>query len=287
MPRLLRALFAGLLAMLPAACNIYSDEELEPLSLQAYEEATKETNGVVTSGKDYEMVQRVAKRIAAVAGEPNFPWQARLLKADDIPNAFCLPNGRIAIYTGILPITQTEDGLAIVMGHEVAHATLRHGAQRMTQSTYTQAAMSAVQTGLGMAQLGEEAKAGVMATLGMGAQVGVLLPFSRSHESEADVEGLRYAIRAGYDPEQAPPLWERMAKLGSGDTPSWLSTHPDPLERAKKLREMIPILREQEKNWQPPATTPAPSPTPPPAGTTPAPGGGTGPIKRVPAGTGK
>jgi metalloendopeptidase OMA1, mitochondrial len=284
MPRLLRALFAGLLAMLPAACNIYSDEELEPLSLQAYEEATKEANGVITSGKDYEMVQRVAQKIAAVAGEPNFPWQARLLKADDIPNAFCLPNGRIAIYTGILPITQNEDGLAIVMGHEVAHATKRHGAQRMTQSTYTQAAMSVAQAGMSMVQLGEETKAGVMATLGMGAQVGMLLPFSRDHEREADIEGLRFAIRAGYDPEQAPPLWERMAKLGSGNTPSWLSTHPDPLERAQKLREMIPILREEEKNWQPPAAT---APTPPPAGNAPAPGSGSGPIKKVPAPTGK
>jgi predicted Zn-dependent protease len=284
MPRLLRALFAGLLAMLPAACNIYSDDELEPLSLQAYEEATKETKGVVTSGRDYEMVQRVAKKIAAASGETKFPWEARLLRADDIPNAFCLPNGRIAIYTGILPITQNEDGLAIVMGHEVAHAILRHGGKRMTQGTITQAGMSAVQAGLGIVQMGDEAKAGVMAALGMGAQVGVLLPFSREHESEADLEGLRYAIRAGYDPDQAPPLWERMAKLGSGDTPSWLSTHPDPLERAKKLREMIPILREQEKNWQPPA---APAPTPPPAGTAPTPGGGTGPIKKAPAPTGK
>ncbi|MCU0864989.1 MAG: M48 family metallopeptidase [Planctomycetes bacterium] len=284
MPRLLRALFAGLLAMLPAACNISSDDELEPLRLQAYEEATKETKGIVDSGRDYEMVQRVAKKIAAASGETKFPWEARLLRADDIPNAFCLPNGRIAIYTGILPITQNEDGLAIVMGHEVAHAILRHGGKRMTQGTITQAGMSAVQAGLGIVQMGDEAKAGVMAALGMGAQVGVLLPFSREHESEADLEGLRYAIRAGYDPDQAPPLWERMAKLGSGDTPSWLSTHPDPLERAKKLREMIPILREQEKNWQPPA---APAPTPPPAGTAPTPGGGTGPIKKAPAPTGK
>ena len=287
MPRLLRALFAGLLAMLPAACgnlNFYTDEELEPLSLQAYEEATKETKGVIDSGPDYEMVQRVAKKIAAASGETQFPWQARLLRADDIPNAFCLPNGRIAIYTGILPITKNEDGLAIVMGHEVAHAILRHGGKRMTQGTITQAGMSAVQAGLGIVQMGEEAKAGVMAALGMGAQVGVLLPFSREHESEADVEGLRYAIRAGYRAEEAPLLWERMAALGGGDTPSWLSTHPAPLDRAAKLKEMIPVIREQEKNWQPPATT---TPAPPPAGTAPAPGGGTGPIKRVPAGTGK
>jgi metalloendopeptidase OMA1, mitochondrial len=251
MPRLLRALFAGLLAMLPAACNIYSDEELEPLSLQAYEEATKETKGIVDSGRDYEMVQRVAKRIAAVAGEPNFPWQARLLRADDIPNAFCLPNGRIAIYTGILPITQNESALAVVMGHEVAHAVLRHGGKRMTQGMLTGAGLQAVQAGLGMSQMGEEAKSGVMAVLGATSQVGLILPFSRSHETEADVLGLRYAIRAGYDPNEAPKLWERMAKLGGSDTPQWLSTHPASEARAENLRTLIPKLQAEEANWKP------------------------------------
>ena len=235
----LRPAFAAVLALLAAACgnlNIYSDDDLEPLSLQAYEEATKETGGAITSGPQFEMVQRVAKKIAAASGETKFKWEARLLKADDVPNAFCLPNGRIAIYTGILPVTQSEAGLAVVMGHEVAHAILRHGGKRMTQGTFAEI---------------------TMAVLGMGAQVGVLLPYSRDHESEADIEGLRYAIRAGYDPNEAPKLWERMAQLGGGDTPEWLSTHPASEARAKKLREMIPVLVEQEKGWQAPA--PAPS----------------------------
>ena len=271
----LRAVCLFLLACLPAACanlNFYSDEELEPLSLQAYDEATKETNGLVTSGKDYEMVQRVARKIAEASEETGFKWEARLLKADDIPNAFCLPNGRIAIYTGILPVTQNEDALAIVMGHEVAHAILRHGGKRMTQGMLSQGTLTAVQAGLGMAEMSEEAKTGVMAVLGVGAQVGFTLRYSREHESEADVEGLRYAIRAGYKPEEAPLLWERMAKLGGGDTPSWLSTHPASLDRAATLRELTPQLKEQEKNWKPkgtpqlvttPATKPAPAaPTP-------------------------
>ncbi len=143
MPRFLRPFLALLLGLLPAGCanlNLYSDAELEPLSLQSYDEVTNE-HGLVTAGKDYEMVQRVAKKIAAAAVGPEveaaggiaqFQWQARLLKADDTPNAFCLPNGRIAIYTGILPITQNESALAVVMGHEVAHAVLRHGGKRMT-----------------------------------------------------------------------------------------------------------------------------------------------------------
>lgn len=252
MPNLLRPFAALLLALLPAACanlNIYPDAELEPLSLQAYEEASKE-HTPITSGKDFEMVQRVAKKIATACGE-DFAWEARLLKADDTVNAFCLPNGRIAVYTGLLPVTQNENALAVVMGHEVAHAALRHGGKRMTQGTIANVSLAAVEAGLGLAEMGNDAKAGVMAALGLGTQVGVLLPFSRDHESEADVEGLRYVIRAGYDPEEAPKLWQRMAKLGNGGTPEWLSTHPASESRAQKLQEMIPVLREQEKNWQP------------------------------------
>jgi predicted Zn-dependent protease len=258
-----RSVLVLLLAAVPTACgnlNFYSDEELEPLSAQAYEEATKETNGVVTSGRDYEMVQRVAKRIAAASGE-DFKWEARLLRADNIPNAFCLPNGRIAIYTGILPITQNEDGLAVVMGHEVAHATLRHGGKRMTQGMLTQVAMTAVDAGMGLTQMSDGARGNVMAVLGVGANVGVLLPFSREHETEADVEGLRYLIRAGYDPNEAPKLWERMAQLGGSSGPAWLSTHPASADRAAKLREMIPILIEEEKGR---AGTPSTGTNPPP-----------------------
>jgi len=255
----LRLSFVGLLALLPTACsnlNFYSDEQLEPLSLEAYQSAIKE-HPEITSGPDYERVQRVAKRIE-VACEENFRWEAKLLKADDTPNAFCLPNGRIAIYSGILPITQNDDGLAIVMGHEVAHAVLRHGGKRMTQGTLTSVGLAAVEAGLGLSEMNQDAKAGVMAALGMGAQVGVLLPYSRDNETEADIEGLRYAIRAGFRPEEAPRLWDRMAKLSGGNsTPKWLSTHPPSEERSQKLREMIPVLKEQEKNWKP---------KPPPAG---------------------
>jgi predicted Zn-dependent protease len=194
-------------------------------------------------------VQRVAQRITRAADE-SFAWDAVLLKADDVPNAFCLPNGRIAIYTGILPITQTEDGLAAVMGHEVAHATMRHGGKRMTQGMLTNAAMAAVDAGLGIAEMDTSTRGTVMSVIGAGAQYGVLLPYSREHETEADVEGIRFAIRAGYDPNAAPALWERMAELGDSG-PSFLSTHPNPLDRAAKLREVIPQIVEQEKNWQP------------------------------------
>ncbi|MBL8726084.1 MAG: M48 family metallopeptidase [Planctomycetes bacterium] len=256
-PRLFHRLLSACGVLLLTACstlnslNLYSDAELEPLSVQAYDEATKETKGLVTSGKDFEMVQRVAKKIAAVAEEEGFAWEARLLKADDVPNAFCLPNGRIAVYTGILPLTQNENGLAVVMGHEVAHAILRHGGKRMTSGMLTGGALQAVQAGLGLTQMSPEAKGGVMAVLGIGGQLGTL-KFSRDHETEADVLGLRYAIRAGYDPNEAPKLWERMAALG-GSTPVWLSTHPASTDRAENLRRLIPQLQAEEANWRPKA----------------------------------
>ena len=241
-------LFSVLLLAGCADLNFYSDEDLEPLSVQAYAEA-QEQYPEVKSGPDHDMVQRVAQKIAAASGE-NFAWEAKLLKADDVVNAFCLPNGRIAVYTGILPVTQNEDALAAVLGHEVAHATKRHGGKRMTQGMLTQAGLTAADLAMGLGKMSDESKGMVMGVLGAGAQYGVLLPYSREHESQADIEGIRYAIRAGYDPNEAPKLWERMAALGSGG-PAWLSTHPDPMSRAAKLRELIPQILEEEKNWQP------------------------------------
>jgi len=225
--------------------NFYSDEQLEQLSVQAYQQASAEYPEV-TSGPDYEMVQEVARRIAAAANE-KFPWQAKLLKADNVPNAFCLPNGRIAIYTGILPLTKNIDGLAAVMGHEVAHATQRHGGKRMTSSQLNGVAMAVIDASLGSAEVDTETRAQLMGAIGLVGQYAVTLPYSRGHETEADIWGIRYAIRAGFDPNEAPKLWERMAALGNSG-PEWMSTHPDPLERAQKLRELIPRILQEETN---------------------------------------
>jgi predicted Zn-dependent protease len=227
--------------------NIYTDEELEPISLQAYADATSQYP-VVSSGPEYELVQEVARRITAVAGE-DFPWEAKLLRADDVPNAFCLPNGRIAVYTGILKVTQNIDGLAAVMGHEVAHATRRHGGIRMTQNTVGNVLLSVAGASMELSEMDAQDKGMAMAALGGIAQYGVLLPYSRQHESEADVDGVRFAIRAGFDPFEAPKLWERMAALGDSG-PEFLSTHPDPRSRAARLREIIPGLLEEEGRGQ-------------------------------------
>jgi predicted Zn-dependent protease len=118
----------------------------------------------------------------------------------------------------------------------------------MTQNNISGATMAVLETGLGMTEIESTTKGLLMGAIGLGAQYGMLLPYSRGHESAADVTGIRYAIRAGFDPNEAPKLWERMAQLGSGG-PEWMSTHPDPLERAKKLREMIPRIVQEESGW--------------------------------------
>ncbi len=246
-----RRLLVAALLLLPTACanlNLYSEQEEAQLGIQAYAEETSKYP-LVTTGAQYEMVQRVGTKIAAASGK-DYAWEFKLLKADDVPNAFCLPGGKVAVYTGILPITQNEAGLAAVIGHEVAHATERHGGKRMTQSTLTQAALAAVGAGLSFSTMDDEAKQGVLAAFGVGAQLGVLLPYSRGHETEADEVGIRYAIRAGYDPYEAVRLWERMAQLGSGG-PQWLSTHPASEERARNLQAKIPQILAAEGKTAP------------------------------------
>jgi predicted Zn-dependent protease len=240
------------LLLLPACKNLdfYSEADEAKLGVDAYKEETAKYS-VINSGPQYEMVQRVGHKIADATGK-KYDWEFKLLKADDVVNAFCLPGGKVAVYTGILPVTQNENALAVVLGHEVAHATQRHGGKRMTQETLTQAALAAVDAGLSLSKMSPDAKQGVMAAFGVGAQVGLTLPYSRAHETEADEIGIRYAIRAGYDPWEAPKLWERMAKLGSSG-PSWLSTHPASLDRARDLERLIPQVLAEERPGSPTA----------------------------------
>jgi len=258
MRKILVLLIAAALSLCTGCANfnIYSEAQENALGLEAYGEATKEYP-VITSGPDYDMVQRVGRRIADASGKA-YEWEFKLLRADDMVNAFCLPGGKVAVYTGILRYTQNENGLAAVMGHEVAHATMRHGGKRMTNAMILQATAAAVGVGISMSEMSEEAQAGLMAAFGIGAQVGVSLPFSRGHETEADLEGIRYAVRAGYDPYEAIRLWERMAEGGNGG-PEWLSTHPDSIGRAKKLEQEIPrILQEEGKSAPAPQQPTAP-----------------------------
>ncbi len=203
---------------------------------------------IVSAAAWNDPLQRVGRAIADAAAKPDYEWEFKLIDDPGTVNAWCLPGGKIAFYTGIYPILKDESGMAIVMGHEVCHALLRHGGERMSQQLGTQAVLVA-----GSIALSEnENRTTIMAALGAGATVGVLLPYSRSHESEADYQGLILAAKAGYDPEAAIGVWERMANLGGGG-PEFLSTHPEPERRIENMRGWMPeakVLYERSKKLQ-------------------------------------
>lgn len=197
--------------------------------------------------REVEPVKRVAARIIEAAKRSKyaemaqqFQWEVTVIKDDKTANAFALPGGKIAVYTGIFPVAKTEAGLAAVMGHEVVHALARHGAERMSQGQLTNAALQVAGAAAGASGGGLMSQA-AMAALGVGAQVGVLLPFSRKHESEADYIGILLAADAGYDPRESVQLWERMEQLSSGGGPAeFLSTHPGHDTRIQQLKKWMP-----------------------------------------------
>jgi metalloendopeptidase OMA1, mitochondrial len=198
--------------------------------------------------REIEPVKRVAARIVEAAKRSKyaemaqqFQWEVSVIKDDKTANAFALPGGKMAVYTGIFPVAKTEAGLAAVMGHEVVHALARHGAERMSQGQLTNAALQVAGAAAGASGGGGLVSQAAMAALGVGAQVGVLLPFSRKHESEADYIGILLAADAGYDPRESVQLWERMQQLSAGGGPAeFLSTHPGHDTRIQQLKEWMP-----------------------------------------------
>jgi predicted Zn-dependent protease len=217
-----------------------SDEQGAALGWQAYQQVLS-TEDIIETGPEAEQVRSVAERLTRVVGEAGsgFEWHVSLVRGDQA-NAFCLPGGKIVVYTGILPITRTEAGLAIVMGHEIAHATLRHGSQRMLQTQVAQTLLQGAAASASLSDMSYEQQRAVLAALGAGAQVGVILPFSREHESEADERGLLFAARAGFDPREAIGFWERMSQAGGGQQPEFLSTHPAHGTRIERLQQAMP-----------------------------------------------
>lgn len=198
--------------------------------------------------REIDPVKRVAARIIEAAKRSKyaemaqqFQWEVTVIKDDKTMNAFALPGGKIAVYTGIFPVAKTEAGLAAVLGHEVVHALARHGAERMSQGQLTNAALQVAGAAVGGAGEGGLMSQAAMAALGAGAQVGVLLPFSRKHESEADYIGILLAAEAGYDPRESVGLWERMAQFSGGGGPAeFLSTHPGHDTRIQQLKKWMP-----------------------------------------------
>lgn len=240
-------LLAGALA---AACEtvpitgrsqlmLLSERQETRMGLQAYQEILKKSK----LSRDPELsnrVTRVGTRIARATGRTDYRWEFAVIEDDKQVNAFALPGGKVAVYTGMLAVSQTEAGLATVIGHEVAHAIARHGGERVSQGLLVQVGLAAAQTA--MASGDPRTVKRVTTLLGAGAAIGVILPFSRQQESEADRLGLVYMAKAGYDPREAIPFWRRMenASQGRPRPPEFLSTHPSRGARVRQIQRWLP-----------------------------------------------
>jgi predicted Zn-dependent protease len=220
-----------------------SSEQEAALGLQSYRQVLAQAQTIDT-GSDLQMVKDVASRLARSTGNAgaDFQWQVSLIRDSQV-NAFCLPGGKIVVYSGILPVTQNEAALATVLGHEMAHATSRHGSQRVLEQNLTQTAMAGV--AMSLSDMDYDKQRVIMGALGAGAQFGVLMPFSRKHESEADEIGLIYMARAGYDPRESIRFWQRMENAGGARPPEFLSTHPSHGTRIQQLETEMPKAIEE------------------------------------------
>ena len=213
-----------------------TDAQQMQLGSQEYAKTLRTNRArIVSSGLQYAEVQRVASRIESIASrdKPNFVWRVTLIKKNEA-NAYCLPGGKIVVYTGILPLTENDAGLATVLGHEVAHATAEHVAERIERNHLTEVAAAIIAGGVAFtpAQFVR-----ITALLGVGSS----LPFSRSQESEADHIGLIYMARAGYDPHQAVAFWKRMRRASQGQAPpEFLSDHPSDAHRVERVQGWMP-----------------------------------------------
>ncbi|MCF8321558.1 MAG: M48 family metallopeptidase [Flavobacterium sp.] len=228
--------------------NFVSNSQLFPSAFQQYGTFLKE-NKVIAGTVDSKRVESVGVKIKNAAerwlkanGHPEYlngyQWEYKLIENKEV-NAWCMPGGKIVVYTGILPITKDEAGLATVMGHEVSHALANHGAQRMSAAQLQQ--IGAVGVAVATGSQSEEKQKMWQEYYGIGSQVGVMLPFSRSHETEADKIGLTLMAIAGYNPEQAIAFWERMSANSGGNKPAeMLSTHPSDATRIANLKRLIP-----------------------------------------------
>lgn len=230
--------------------KLLPESELQSMATSQYQQFLSTNKVVAASGnRDVEMVKRVGERIRKAvteyytqkgkAAELNgYKWEYNLVDSKEV-NAWCMPGGKIVVYTGLLPITQNEAALAVVMGHEVSHAIFNHGNERMSQGLTQQ--LGGVALSVAVANKPAATQNLFLGAYGVGTQVGVLLPFSRKHELEADHYGLWWAAMAGYNPQEAIGLWQRMEKASAGQTPpEFLSTHPSEGNRIEQLQKFMP-----------------------------------------------
>jgi metalloendopeptidase OMA1, mitochondrial len=241
----------------------YSEEKERELGIAAYRDVLRQFP-LSTNPETNAMIRRVGERTAAAANKPSYDWEFALIQDDKIVNAFCLPGGKVAFFTGILKHTQNEAGVATVMGHEVAHATQRHGVERISRGLLEQVAQFGAIAGAATGKVNPAVVQGLLSAYG----VGVALPFSRAQESEADYIGLRLMAQAGYDPHESIAFWERMSgcprnmigklcfRSGAG-VPEFLSTHPSEETRIKNLERWIPQAMQY---YNPPPDAPSAAP---------------------------
>lgn len=235
--------------------NFHSNSSIFPMAFAQYNQFLQE-NRVITGTPEAEMIKRVGQRISKAAEYwlnrnghigylKDYKWEYNLVDSKEI-NAWCMPGGKIVFYTGILPVAQNERGIAVIMGHEVAHALADHGAQRMSAGTLQQIGSMA-----GNLLLSNSKYLDIFnQAYGVGTQVGVMLPFSRNQEHEADEIGLQIMALAGYDPYEGAKLWERMSKAsGGGSSNPLLSTHPSNQDRIANLQRLAPKVIEQAKKY--------------------------------------
>ena len=230
--------------------SLVKESDLRLMAVSQYNTFLKD-NKVLSSGssRDAAMVDRVGARIAnAITKYYNtdekksvlegYSWEFNTIDDDKVVNAWCMPGGKVVVYTGLLPITQNETALAIVIGHEIAHSIAKHGNERMSQGLVQQ--MGGMALEIALSQKPQETQNLFMTTYGIGSQLGAMLPWSRQQETEADQYGLIFSAMAGYDPREAIPFWKRMSEAGGGSPPEFLSTHPSDETRLRKLNQFMP-----------------------------------------------
>lgn len=230
--------------------KLVPESELQSMAVQEYRQFLSTNKVVSPSGdRDAEMVRRVGARVANAVTQyykeqgladqlQGYQWEYNLVQNNEA-NAWCMPGGKIVVYSGLLPITQNEAALAVVIGHEVTHAVFQHGNERMSQGLAQQ--LGGVALSVAVSSQPAATQNLFLQAYGLGSQVGVLLPFSRKHELEADRYGLRWAAMAGYNPREAIPLWQRMEKMAaSNKPPEFLSTHPSEENRIAQLEKYMP-----------------------------------------------
>jgi predicted Zn-dependent protease len=228
--------------------NLVSDSELVSMSLQQYQEVLHKAK-LSQDQEKVQMVRNVGARIARATEDllrqrgmeselRNYKWEFNLIQDDKTVNAWCMPGGKVAVYTGLLPVAQNETGLAVVMGHEIAHAVAKHGNERVSQGLLQQMGGAALSVALSTSPAATSNL--FLQAYGVGTNIAFMLPYSRTHESEADRIGLILMAKAGYDPREAVPFWKRMAGSGGSRPPEFLSTHPAPETRIMQIERLIP-----------------------------------------------